>query len=765
MRRQLFGYYAPFTGLNKLFDPELIKDSQSPDENNVSHFQNIISPALGIEFFSKVGSGYIQSTISNDVVSIVGTDTLFTQELSLYQPLGELADVISIGGLRGYKITGITDDTHATGNTFTLLDPITQSMSYNISQIFPNPIIKLDTTYLNNQFYTFAITNKFFYRYNTTTKKFYATYYSQGTVTTDGTTTTVVGTGTKWKTYANAGSSIIINNTVYTVNSVTDDTHIEINAVPPALTGVAYKLYLKPFCNTVTTTTFLNNGKLTYYVASDGGLYKYDDQLDCFYVYIPQWATPSGTADYTTGTVTTDGTTTTVVGTGTAWSSVVVPGSIIQISNINFIVMSVIDDTHLTVNFVPPAVSGASYKIFLPKFKILSAELIAVHENHLVLGRVVRENSAGDYFNLYFSDINNDIIWGGDATTNDADIISFQISGNQIRAIVPLFQYLVVFLDNSIQLLTYQGLPIIYTRQTVNQNIGTIYPFACVSLNNIIFFIGNDNVYIFDGNSAIPIGDEIKNDLFNALSSATNVQGIYDYIRNSYGIIISTGAGSPFIYTYNTLTKSWYKISSIIQGFNFYSVTYIPKVYSQLTWANYNIVMESSPYKWNQLMQSGNVFQPIAAIWGDPYCGILTYGDVIINILNAITGSLNRVLWLAFNPGKTYQLQHAMSQMQYWISKPFMLSKDGREVLLNRIKFVIPNRGRVCRIYCTLYYGKDKTVSNSISNMIDLNVGNIWDLTVRGIWFQIAIDADVGEDNIAGYDISGIEFYFTPPLP
>jgi hypothetical protein len=101
--------------------------------------------------------------------------------------------------------------------------------------------------------------------------------------------------------------------------------------------------------------------------------------------------------------------------------------------------------------------------------------------------------------------------------------------------------------------------------------------------------------------------------------------------------------------------------------------------------------------------------------------------------------------------------------MQYWISKPFSLSEDGRPVRMERIRFNQPSDGRKCRLYCTLYYGDDRSLQYSISQVIDLNTTNFWDFSVKGVWFQLSIDADGGTDNITGYDISGIEFYWIPP--
>ena len=765
MRRlRLFNYPTPFTGLNTFVDPQFIKDGQSPGEYNVSHYRGLISPAFSINFFSFPGTGTIYTQTDDYPQTLYGTGTAFTSQFSLYSPLYELRDMVDIGNLLFGSIIGITDDTHATistGGDGGSLSTAFSNRSYNIFQVFPSPIqiIKLDNPYMDKQYY-FAISNKWIYELNSSSGKWYATFYAVGTLTTDGTIKTIVGNGTQWTKYVTPNSAIVFGGVAYTVKSITDDTHIvlsDTDPVPPQQIAVSYKVYLNTNSTIATTTVFLNNGANTYYVAGNGGIYKYDPTNDCFYVFTPTWAAPTGTP-YTTGTITTNGTTTTVTGSSspsTAWISQghVVPGSIIQINGINFIVQTVTSDTSLTVNFVPPQVTNSAYKIYLPQYKIVAAELVSTHYNHLIFGRVTREGLVTDNYNLYFSDINNDIIWGGDGTTNDADIVSFQTTTDQIQMVVPLYQYLVVFKANSIYLMTYQGLPLIYTSQQINSSIGALYPFSVVPVNNLIFFIGNDNVYVFDGNNTVPIATEIVTDIFSSLSGSTNVQGIYDYNTHSYTIAISTTNGNPYIYSYNTLTKSWYKLYSSQISLTFTALGYYNIILSALTWQSYNVIMEASPFRWNQLMETATYQVPIGAIKLGDYSFIVTYGQTIVNGLNAFYVPF---LGIGVPSGKP-------SQMQYWISKPFSLSEDGRPVRMERIRFNQPSDGRKCRLYCTLYYGDDRSLQYSISQVVDLNTTNFWDFSVKGVWFQLSIDADGGTDNITGYDISGIEFYWISP--
>ncbi len=759
MRRLLlFNYPAPFTGLNTFEDAEIIKNGQSPGEYNISHYLGILSPALGINYFSFPGQGMVTfPTPTGGNYPMVGYGTAFTTQLSVYSPLQELTDGIDVGNLISFKVTSITNDTTGVAQAVSANNANAQG-SYNIFQFFPYQIIKLDSPYLSNKYLYFAITTKYIYELNTSTNKWYATYYAAGTITTDGATKTIVGTNTLWTKYVTPLSSIVFGGVAYTVKTITDDTHLvlsDTDPIPPLLNVQAYKLYLNTGSSIATTTVFLNNGANTYYVSGNGGLYKYNSTLDCFYIFTPQWAIPSGSA-YITGTITTTGSDTTVTGAGTAWisSGHVVPGSIIQISGINYIVQTVSSDTVLTVNFAPPQfLAATSYSIYLPTLKILASEIISNHENHLVLGRVTREDSTTDYYKLYFSDINNDVIWGGDDFSNDADIVTFQSTTDQVQAIVPLYQYLVVFKNNSIHLMTYQGLPIIYSDQLINTVIGTIYPFSVVSVNNLIFFIGNDNVYVFDGNTTTPIGTEIRKDLFAVLANSSNVQAIYDYNNNSYLILISATSGNPYIYTFNTLTKSWYKTYSVIGNLIFSACGYYYSKLSVLTWSNYIIVMETSPYKWNQLTATANYPVPIGTITVGSASLIVTYGQVIINMFNAFTN-------IPFTQGGT--VPDSSSQMQYWLSKPFTLSKDGRPVRMERIRFNQPLSGRKCRLYCTLSYGDDRGLEYSISGVVDLNTTNYWDFSVKGVWFQLAIDADGGPDNLTGYDVSAVEFYYMP---
>lgn len=94
--------------------------------------------------------------------------------------------------------------------------------------------------------------------------------------------------------------------------------------------------------------------------------------------------------------------------------------------------------------------------------------------------------------------------WPVSATTQ-ADYEDLDVSKGWVRQVVG-GEYGVVFQERAISRMTYVGSPAVWQFDEVESGKGTMSPGSVIKVGNIIFYLGLDGFYAFDGNQSIPIG-------------------------------------------------------------------------------------------------------------------------------------------------------------------------------------------------------------------------------------------------------------------
>jgi hypothetical protein len=222
--------------------------------------------------------------------------------------------------------------------------------------------------------------------------------FGAGTVSATNGSTAIVGTGTTFTKLQN-GDTISISGTTYTVNTVTDNTHITLttNFTGTTGAGLAYKIptttaadgsYLfsgispatgvetyfvvarTPAGYTLTTPTPGSPNTTFKYTSVFGG----GSFLSADYGYSPPVGTTFSIKDrifkdtvFSTGTGTVSATngSTAVVGTGTVFKNLNI-GDSFQIAGVGYTIATITDDTHLTLttNYAQATGAGKAYKSF-----------------------------------------------------------------------------------------------------------------------------------------------------------------------------------------------------------------------------------------------------------------------------------------------------------------------------------------------------------------------------------------------------------------
>lgn len=136
-------------------------------------------------------------------------------------------------------------------------------------------------------------------------------------------------------------------------------------------------------------------------------------------------------------------------------------------------------------------------------------------------------------------------------------------TSGKIYAIKKLGDYLFVYKEDGILVISYTGGDTIFEKSVVTSKACLIAPNAIVELPHAHIFVGTDDIYYFDGSTATPIGTPIKDFFFNKVDPQKLLQ-IYGYYNEDSGdVVFAFDSTIPHdtnrdkAITYNINTKVW----------------------------------------------------------------------------------------------------------------------------------------------------------------------------------------------------------------
>lgn len=171
-----------------------------------------------------------------------------------------------------------------------------------------------------------------------------------------------------------------------------------------------------------------------------------------------------------------------------------------------------------------------------------------------------------------------------------------------VVAIVSLENYVVVYKDRSIQLLSYSGDDLVWSKQPAFTGVGLLATRALLDLGDQHVFIGPDDIYSFDLTGVKPIGEEVSKEFFRILDPANSGQintGWIEEIPEGWFVFPSTVSpdGLPDkALVYNPDTKAWSWRDIPMTGFGYYNRKSAP-VWGEIEaiFNDYNVEWDSSP--------------------------------------------------------------------------------------------------------------------------------------------------------------------------
>jgi hypothetical protein len=178
----------------------------------------------------------------------------------------------------------------------------------------------------------------------------------------------------------------------------------------------------------------------------------------------------------------------------------------------------------------PQSYTLASSSNFANLTTAVKARYCATIRSFLVLGNTW---DAGDTYvphRVRWSALDDSTDFTVSATTQ-SDYQDLNPTNGWVRQVIG-GEYGVIFQERAIIRMTYVGSPIVWQFDEVETGKGTQASNSVVKVGNLIFYLGLDGFYVFDGNQSVPIGENKVNKTFFAevdLSYLSRIYGAADF--------------------------------------------------------------------------------------------------------------------------------------------------------------------------------------------------------------------------------------------
>lgn len=207
-------------------------------------------------------------------------------------------------------------------------------------------------------------------------------------------------------------------------------------------------------------------------------------------------------------------------------------------------------------NFANLATSGTAPK----------ARHIAVVSGFLVTGNTYDSTDGSVPYRLWWSSFEDPNTWpavgSASAIANQSDLQDLYNDGGAIQAIVG-GDYGVILQERIITRLDYVGAPKIFDPITMERGRGTITPSSVISQGNVVYYLGEDGFYAFNGVNSIPIGNNKIDRTFFADLNLSYIDRISASLDKTNSLVMwaypsNSSSGNPDkVMIYNWVLGRW----------------------------------------------------------------------------------------------------------------------------------------------------------------------------------------------------------------
>lgn len=161
---------------------------------------------------------------------------------------------------------------------------------------------------------------------------------------------------------------------------------------------------------------------------------------------------------------------------------------------------------------------------------------------------------------IQWSGYNNATIWGNPVVLAQAGAVPLQQQGGAVQKIVSGKQG-IIFQEQAISLLTYQGPPTIFRLDNISRHKGTPAPNSVVSDGAVTFFYSNDGFYALSGGQLQPIGAHKVNRWLQA--NIADLESLYGAVDPEYQLVFwafkssAQAAQNDRVIIYNYAADRW----------------------------------------------------------------------------------------------------------------------------------------------------------------------------------------------------------------
>jgi len=177
----------------------------------------------------------------------------------------------------------------------------------------------------------------------------------------------------------------------------------------------------------------------------------------------------------------------------------------------------------------------------------------------LVFGTNALGTSTIDPMLIRWSDQQNPLVWYPDVTNQAGDV---RLShGSKIVTAIQTRQEIVVLTDQAIYSLQYLGPPYVWGVQLLSENISIIGPNAAVLASGVVYWMGIDKFYMYDGRVQT-LNCDLRRYVFQNINTVQNEQVYCSTVEGFNEVwwfyVSGTGTQINAYVVYNYLEKTWY---------------------------------------------------------------------------------------------------------------------------------------------------------------------------------------------------------------
>ena len=191
----------------------------------------------------------------------------------------------------------------------------------------------------------------------------------------------------------------------------------------------------------------------------------------------------------------------------------------------------------------------------------VTAGCIEQYKDFLFIGNL-KEDGEAYPTRLRWSQWQNPFLWhNNEDGSGMAGYVDVNDIDGKIVNMKRIGDILAIYKEGGIVAVTYSGGDTVFSKELITTRAGLVSPTAIVVLPHSHIFVSKDNIYQFDGNTVVPIGDPIRNYFLKHVKQKDKIIGFYNQYSKDVIFAFMETENATYNYskalTYNTQLNTW----------------------------------------------------------------------------------------------------------------------------------------------------------------------------------------------------------------